>query len=202
MRRYLPIPPPPQAPRRPLVPPPPPVRHDAPERVAPSLPPSTAGWPLLALRAPSRRPIPLAPLAPVEAAPRRPMPPLAPTPTRRPLVPLAPPPAPQAPSPSLRRHAPLPTAMTRDKAPYLPPGLWPARVFGRHPVTGEVIAIQHRVAGYFQLGDQVNPIERNRQNGVPEEVAQAVIDAAFRETEDGGTVWAGGKDQIDWNATE
>lgn len=182
MRRYLPTPPPPLASRRPLVPPPPVARPPVPLLI--TTPPQAP-----------RRPIPLIAPAPVEAAPRRPMPPLAPTPTRRPLVPIAPPPSPQATAP---RRAPV---VVPAKAPRLPLGLWPSRVFGRHPVSGEVIAIQHGIAGYFQIGDHVDPAERNRQSGVPEEVAQAVIVTAFQETEDGGTVWAG-SGAIDWNATE
>lgn len=123
------------------------------------------------------------------------MPPLAPTPLRRALAPLATSPGTQAP-PSLRRppgRAPKPARF--------PPGLWPARVFGRHPVTREVVAVQRGIAGYFQIAEGVNPTVRNQENGVPEEVAQAVIETAFREPEDGGTVWAGAS-AIDWEAME
>lgn len=153
--------------------------------------------PPLALTPPQapRRPLPpLAPQSP-QAAPRRPMPPLAPTPLRRALAPLATSPGTQAP-PSLRRppgRAPKPARF--------PPGLWPARVFGRHPVTREVVAVQRGIAGYFQIAEGVNPTVRNQENGVPEEVAQAVIETAFREPEDGGTVWAGAS-AIDWEAME
>jgi hypothetical protein len=47
--------------------------------------------------------------------------------------------------------------------------------YGRHPVTGEVIAVRSGERGYWQVKSGVVPEERNRELGVSEEEAAKLI---------------------------
>lgn len=108
---------------------------------------------------------------------------------RRPLVPptLEHDPTPKVPAPV----APAPSGRTRHPmagpAP-LPVEQWPDRVYGYHPLLpdAQVICIRRDVPGYSEVSSEINPHARNREMGVSEEIAEAVIRAAWAP---GGTVW-------------
>jgi hypothetical protein len=95
---------------------------------------------------------------------RRPFPDLSVVPTRRPLP-----------------HRPV---------THLPIDQWPDRVYGYHPLleTSTVICIRRDTPGYWEVAPDINPLARNRAMGVSEDVAQAVIRAAWAP---GGHVWKG-----------
>ena len=63
----------------------------------------------------------------------------------------------------------------------LPREQWPDRVYGYHPLHPEatVICIQRDIPGYYEVSPEINPYQRNRELGIEQEVAEAVIRAAW-----------------------
>jgi hypothetical protein len=107
--------------------------------------------------------------------------------TRRPLV-----------LPTAPVQAPLgPALAPRARHPFAgPPPLaiedWPEVVYGFHPTQtaldggGCVIAVKRGQSGYYEVSSEIDPFARNRSNGVTQDIAEAVIRAAWAPD---GPVW-------------
>lgn len=113
-----------------------------------------------------RRPLTLLP----PPMPRRPLIlPATPPPvrTRRPLTPLQP----------MQRHP-----LAGISAP--PIELWPDRVYGFHPTLppdsqGYVICVKKDTQGYYEVSPEIDPLARNRDMGIDQTLAEAIIHAAI-----------------------
>lgn len=58
---------------------------------------------------------------------------------------------------------------------------WPDRVYGYHPLMPDNIpvCIRREVPGYSEVTPEVNPLARNREMGIDEALAEAIIRAAW-----------------------
>lgn len=97
------------------------------------------------------------------------------------------PPPPRLPFPTAAIRRPLPKPVSTS-GPLLPIEEWPDRVYGYHPLMTDtvVVCVRRDFPGYVEVSSEINPIARNRQMGITQDVAEAVIRTAWQP---GGHVW-------------
>lgn len=99
-----------------------------------------------------------------------------------------------APPPMRRRSLALATPTSVSTRRSLAPSRllsieeWPDRVYGYDPMLPHAvpICIVRDQRGYYEVSPEINPLARNREMGVEQDLADAVIRAAFAP---GGHVW-------------
>lgn len=65
---------------------------------------------------------------------------------------------------------------------------WPDKVYGYHPLLPDAVpvCIQRDTPGYSEASSEINPYARNREMGIDQDLAEAIIRAAWAP---GGHVW-------------
>lgn len=100
-----------------------------------------------------------------------------------------------------RRALTLPAVPARPRHPLagpppLPVEQWPDKVYGYHPLLPmdepHIICVYksvpgHGIPGHTEVSPEINPLARNREMGISEGIADAVIRAAFAPN---GPAWA------------
>lgn len=68
---------------------------------------------------------------------------------------------------------------------------WPRQVYGFHPrFPTQPICIQRETPGYYEVSPEIDPVARNREKGVDQALAEAIIQVAFAP---GGHAWVRSK---------